>query len=479
MLRPPCLLRLDGLGLEAWQLHGRTPARVAAFGADAVRDFVAWLRQQPSARRYRLLCEFGDEAFEAEDLPRVRGADRRALLARKLATYFPDPALARAEALGRDSATATGLERVLFTGLSRPALLAPWLEALRIAGARLERLVSAAQLIGHFAPRAARPGADALLAGFTRAGMRLSHFEQARLQFARLVPGCTAEAAGHDPHWLAELERTRQYIAGQRGADIVPAVVVLAGAEALALPAADTAAGSMPAADLRFVTAASLGMPAPAGTTAGPDLTPLLLHWLARAPQRLGWTAATSAAAPRHLPHALLGGGALVFSACALAAALRWSDSVTLENDRALLHRRHLAARQALAALESARPALPLAPQVLIDTLARLDHAQPARLAPLALFRHIATALASQPEASLQRLHWNVAPQGELRVGLSVDLGVEPGHADGSAGNARLETIIRALEAGGAREVRRTGTGRAPVELTLSLPTPPAGRPTP
>lgn len=470
-MRAPCLLRLDDAGLDAWRADRSGATCIASFAADGVGAFGAWLRQQPPARRYRLMLELGDEAFEVEDLPQVRGRDRHALLARRLAAHFPDPAFAAVVPLGSAGAPA-GHERVLFTGLTRPALLGPWMDALRAAGARLELLVSAPRLLAHFAPRALGLGTDVVVASFTRAGMRLSHLAQGRLHFSRLLAHCSAEATVADRLWLDELERTRRYAASLGDSGVLPAAVVLAEAGALGALPDDSLPAPMPATELRFLAPASLGLPMPAGTA---DLAPLLLHWLARAPRRLGWAGAPPPrpARSRRAGVALLGGGALVLVAASLSAAWQWNELAALGREREQLEQRQRTVRRTLTELESVRPAQPLAPQAIVDTIARLEQALPPRLAPEALFARIASALAQPAPGELRQLRWNTRAAGEAAAAVEVTLGFAVDGAAAATQAARLEAIAAALERGGAREVRRLPGEAGGSGLTLLLLAPP------
>ena len=89
MLRKPLLLLIDPHGLEVWQhTDGLLQARAGfdAHGHEAFSNWLAGLQQRPSCR---VLVNLPDEDYEYEDLPRTRGRDRRALIARCCAAWFP------------------------------------------------------------------------------------------------------------------------------------------------------------------------------------------------------------------------------------------------------------------------------------------------------------------------------------------------------------------------------------------------------
>lgn len=98
---------------------------------------------------------------------------------------------------------------------SAPAPLQAWLDALQRGRGRLTHLIPAASLIPALGtPRASTADAPAtlLLAGLTRAGLRLSLVNTRTLLFSRLITHCTATSGAA---WEDELERTRTYLLAQ------------------------------------------------------------------------------------------------------------------------------------------------------------------------------------------------------------------------------------------------------------------------
>ena len=146
MLRKPLLLALDALGLEAWQMHDGTLIRVAGFAPGEASALQTWLAGRAQRASCRIVVNLADEAYEVEDLPHVRGADRKALVARRTAAWFAHPAFARASSLGPAPDGRKGLERILFAGLERADELRPWLDAVHASGTRITHLIPAANL---------------------------------------------------------------------------------------------------------------------------------------------------------------------------------------------------------------------------------------------------------------------------------------------------------------------------------------------
>ncbi len=425
MARPPCLLRLDSNGLDAWHLHGRTLDRSAEFGVGAEHEFAAWLARQPARQRYRLLVDLAEEGFEVEDIPRVRGADRRALLARRLAHHFPEPGLAAAASLGKLPA-APHLERVLLHGLTRPGLLAPWLAALDDAATRLDAVIPAATLLGLLAPPALRERGNFLLVSFGRNGTRLSHFEDGRLRFSRLVAGPAALEGADEAAWPAEVVRTRSYLAAQTGrtADAELPVVVLA---------RSTTVGNTGIAGLRSVDPAKLWrLPAATAAANADDLGPTLLCSLARAPRHIAWPTCTSAkaAAPSRWRPAIPAAGGAFFACCLALAAMRWATIDALARDSAERERALRTAIAEIAELQSKHDALPLPPRTLIDVVTALDREHAAANDPAVILRAVADRLESVPGLRLERLSWQAAAADAPPGSASVTLELRPPQDD-------------------------------------------------
>jgi hypothetical protein len=298
MLHKPLLLAIDALGLEAWQMHGEALVRVAGFGPGEATALQTWLAGRTRRTPCRILVNLADEAYETEDLPCVRGADRKALIARRTVAWFPHPEFARAWSLGPVPEGRKGFERFLFAGLERSDELRPWVDAVRTSGARITRLIPAANLIpAVLAATPGHPGATAgpqLVAGFGRAGLRITLVAGGRVHFSRLVGRCTLADAAQSPAWLQEIERTRDYLLAQhrlpadtpvpvRVLEMVDAVPLAPESVAGAAGGASAALSFLPSSDRAVIGSADGVQPAQA------SFDTLLVRALLRAPADLGW----------------------------------------------------------------------------------------------------------------------------------------------------------------------------------------------
>src|SRR2546422_4782318 len=151
-------------------------------GITAFRDY---LRGQRGAL-FAVLADLAGEDFHEEQIPYVRGADREALVSRRLAQRYRDTRLAAALSLGQVATPERRNERVLLTSFTNTQQLAPWLDALEEAGTRLSGVYSAPLLAPALARKLGAKAGRAFVVTINRAGLRQCFIEAGRLRFARL-----------------------------------------------------------------------------------------------------------------------------------------------------------------------------------------------------------------------------------------------------------------------------------------------------
>jgi hypothetical protein len=206
------LLHVDSSRLSAWLWHGGGLRQEGEFGADeaGVAGFSAYLAQHPSSL-WLMLADVAEEGFQFEAIPHVLGADRTALVRRKLNQFFYGSPFTTALSLGREKSGRRD-ERMLFAALTRPQAFEPWLAALRAAEAQLVGIYSAPLLVPTLGQRLKLRAENCLVVSFGSAGIRQTFLEAGRLR-CRL---------SRSPMWpvayacAAEAARTYQYLAGQR-----------------------------------------------------------------------------------------------------------------------------------------------------------------------------------------------------------------------------------------------------------------------
>ena len=210
------LLYLDSDRLSATLWHGGTLREEGDFPHDeaGVAAFSEYLAHHRGSNFY-MLADIPDEGFQIEALPYSQGADRGALLARKLGQYFYGSPLAAAFSYGSEK-TGRKDEKFLFAAMTRPQLFEPWLAALRAAEAQLAGIYSL-PLLGADVLAKLAPGRErCLLISVTRGGIRQSFFENGQLKFSRLTPMASTDAAEIAAGCAAEAAKIHQYLLGQR-----------------------------------------------------------------------------------------------------------------------------------------------------------------------------------------------------------------------------------------------------------------------
>ncbi|MBL8488261.1 MAG: hypothetical protein JNK22_14355, partial [Rhodocyclaceae bacterium] len=210
------VLFLDGSRLDAFRWHdGRLDAEGQfAPDKDGMEVFSAYLAKRRGGL-FHLLSDVAEEGFQLEDVPYVRGADRVALLKRKLGQYFYGSPLALAISQGRLPEGRRD-ERMLFTALTRPQHFEPWLGVLRGQEARLAGVFSVPLVAETLAPPLAGGRRQFLLISFTRGGLRQTFFENGRLRFSRLTVLAVDSVEEMANSTALESVKIHQYLVAQR-----------------------------------------------------------------------------------------------------------------------------------------------------------------------------------------------------------------------------------------------------------------------
>ena len=210
------LLYLDTNHLSALLWHGGTLHEEGHFAHDdaGVAAFSEYLAHHRRSN-FRLLADVTDEGFQIETLPYTQGADRSALLARKLGQYFYGSPLTTAISCGREK-TGRRDEKFLFAGLTQAKLFEPWLAALRAAEAPLAGIYSLSLLGAALLAKLPPVREHCLLVSITRGGIRQSFFENGQIKFSRLSPMAATGAAELAAGCAAEAAKIYQYLLGQR-----------------------------------------------------------------------------------------------------------------------------------------------------------------------------------------------------------------------------------------------------------------------
>ena len=199
-------LSADAFQAHVWNSKGLAVSREFSNDADGREQFAEFLEryQHPAY----LLVDIIEEDFHLETVPHLIGPSRKSLIERKFEQYYRSTPFRQATLLKRQSEGRRD-DEFLFSALTNPQRITPWLETL---------LASETPLAGIYSvPNVSAPllkdiqAEHVLLLTWERnAGLRQTYFHDKRLHFSRLIPinedGSLIDAI------IAETPRTQQYL---------------------------------------------------------------------------------------------------------------------------------------------------------------------------------------------------------------------------------------------------------------------------
>ena len=209
-----CLLSAHVLDVYRWR-QGRCegPLRFAA-DEEGLERFSAFLSAEPPEPVY-VLVDLVEEEFREDTIPRVIGPDRRALIEARRRRLFSDSTYGCSFRLGRE-AQGSRNDRMLFTALTRPERLTPWLRVLARNRVPLAGVHSLPLLKEQMLQWVRVETSPALVVTWQRAGgLRQTCFVDGRVRLSRLA--APHFGAGDDAEFLGrEVEKVRRYL-GRHG----------------------------------------------------------------------------------------------------------------------------------------------------------------------------------------------------------------------------------------------------------------------
>lgn len=169
-------------------------------------DFAAFL-QTAKCIAY-LLTDLIEEDFRHEIVPHLRGGSRTALLQRKYDQFYRNTPFHQVTLLSRQK-TGRRDDNMLFSALTNPALIMPWVNILMAQKIPLVGIYSVPQISAPLIKN--HKSNHLLLVSWEKfSGLRQTYFSDRNLHVSRLTP-VHAELTFHDAV-LRELTRTYQYL---------------------------------------------------------------------------------------------------------------------------------------------------------------------------------------------------------------------------------------------------------------------------
>jgi hypothetical protein len=301
---------------------------LARFAGDdtGVSGFREFLASRGGALFYAV-ADLAGEDFHEEQIPYLRGNDREQVVQRRLAQRYRDTRLATAITLGTVRAERRN-ERLLLTAFTNTQQLAPWLDALTEAGAKLAGVYSVPLLAPALAARLGGRGGRAFVVSANSAGLRQCFVEEGRLRFARLERTVDMAPEAFAAFVRTETGRLAQYLSTLRVLPREgPPVQVIVIAPPGQRPVFERALVSD--ARLSFITLDAAEAARKVGLKGAPEATgaeQLYLHLAVKRPPREQFARREDRRSYYlwQLQRGLVAAGALAFAVCGLYAGYTW-----------------------------------------------------------------------------------------------------------------------------------------------------------
>ena len=443
-----CLFYFTSHRVTAYRWNRGRLHKDAAFGVDekGVAGFSKYVVGAGGSLLY-VLADVVEEDFFQENIPYVRGADRRALLARKLAQRYRDTTLALPLSLGSETHAGRREERILYMSFTNTQQFQPWLEVLRSHEARVAGVFSVALVAALTGKRLGFKAGRYLIVSLQQGGLRQTYVENGRIRFSRLGRVDFSDARSIAQDCAAESLRIQQYLVNSR---ILPRegppldVLVLAPSEHKELYEAacvNSARLQFHVDDLGRVAKALGVKSVPAETLA----EGLFLHVLA------AYTPREQYASDRmrrfyHLWRARVGlvaAGAAALGFCLLVSALRLLDihqiSDQARNDRIQEAR----ASEEYARLQTRFPKTPVPGENLKTVVKNYRTILRQSASPARMFIEISEALSALPQIEVERIDWEFGAGVKSAAGrdaASAPTPVPAAQAQAAAGELQVQT---------------------------------------
>jgi hypothetical protein len=403
-------LDTDRLTAYCWQAGRLTEEAAFESSAQASPRFSAYLQTHRHSH-FSLLANAGEEAYRLETIPFLRGANRQALISRKIAQHFHHSPLAASISLGFEKAQRKN-EKLLLSALTQPEHLAPWLQCIKETGSALAGIYSVAQLAGTLLKKLHLPARRSLLLSVHGHSLRETYLVDGETRFSRMAPLLDISSAGIAGSIADEAARLQQYLVSQRLIERNEALPVYVLAPAMVTTAVREACRESN--NLRFEILDSqrqaplIGLKSLPGER-GIDL--LFLHLLRIAPPRQQLANEDH----RHdyrlsqIRRGLLALGVIALLGSALFAARRSFETQQLREEHRSLIAREAETQQRYHELAATFPPVGIDSETLRRVTARHDELAAQQQQPDAAYRMVSKALEQSPAIQLESLNWQIA----------------------------------------------------------------------
>ena len=200
--------RLVSVATQGKRIVSRREFAVSGAGATEFERYLAGMAQIPTY----LFTDLTEEDFRLDTIPHVGTGDREAMVARKLSQIFRNTPYRYAAMQGRE-AEGRRDDRVIYTAITNPEVLRPWVEAIERHKVPLAGIYSAAVFSATLLEELDLVFPHTLLVTFTPGeAMRQTYFRDNEIKFSRLTPVDLEEGQTLGTMIAEETTRTWQYL---------------------------------------------------------------------------------------------------------------------------------------------------------------------------------------------------------------------------------------------------------------------------
>lgn len=373
--------------------------------------FSRHVAELPGAPTY-LLTELVEEDFRTDTIPHVIGRDRKAILDRKLGQIFRATPYRLGLIQGREQEGRHD-DRVLYTAITNPDLIRPWVDLLTELGAPLAGIYSAPLLSSELL-RALKINAEhvLLVSAETGGGLRQSYFHHGHIKFSRLTPVSEIRREELAGFMADEVGKTWQYLDSLRYFTRANAlqVIVLAHAD----DQARIIAARPPISQVHYNTVNIQHAALRVGLTdqlTSSDATPIFIQLLGRQVPRGQFATRDETRGMRtwQQRHGLYIASAAILLVSALSAGWNvYEANVQQKQIERIDEQTKLLTQQQLAALQS-RPPTVVSPAAMRDSVTLYEALIKTSPSPTAVMRELSQVLALFPAVRVQQIAWGLS----------------------------------------------------------------------
>lgn len=190
-------------------------------GIAAFREYAAASGQIPAL----VIVDAIEEDYRFETLPHASGTDSAQMVERKLRQHYRNSPFSAALLIGRDSSKRRD-DRFLFSALTNPDIVAPWLAVLAEIKMPVGGVFLLPMVISNLVTDMKNRPTNLLVVATHPAGIRLTFFREGAFRLSRLSRANTADDA-QGRAILDEVSNTRLYLHALRAATLDESVTVL------------------------------------------------------------------------------------------------------------------------------------------------------------------------------------------------------------------------------------------------------------